>query len=56
MSLKQEIGLIKKLKHKNIVQYRFTEIHEDMQAVDIVLEYVSGGSLRQLLNRIGKLD
>jgi serine/threonine protein kinase len=56
MSLKSEISLLKKLSHKNIVKYKFTEIHEDMTAVDIVLEYIPGGSLRNLLNKITRLE
>ncbi|CAK85352.1 unnamed protein product (macronuclear) [Paramecium tetraurelia] len=50
--LKAEIKLLKQLKHKNIIQYYFTEISPDFTYVDIALEYISQGSLRRVLNKI----
>jgi len=38
------------------VKYRYTEIHDDLTAVDIVLEYIPGGSIRNLLNQINRLE
>lgn len=54
-SLKQEISLLRGLKHKNIVKYITTQVSDDMKSVDIIMEYVPGGSVRQLLNRFQKL-
>eukprot|EP00742_Colponemidia_sp_Colp-10_P005803 GILJ01006206.1.p1 GENE.GILJ01006206.1~~GILJ01006206.1.p1 ORF type:complete len:573 (+),score=81.34 GILJ01006206.1:77-1795(+) len=55
-SLKHEIGLLRDLSHPNIVRYLHTEVCEDKTAVDILLEYVPGGSIRSILDRFGRLD
>ncbi|OMJ74018.1 hypothetical protein SteCoe_27173 [Stentor coeruleus] len=55
-NLKKEILMLKNLYHKNIVQYLYTEINNDYNGVDIMMEYVSGGSLRHLLNKFGKFE
>lgn len=58
---------MKKLDHINIVKYIGTELTTEMdgfyfsmainyKGVDIILEYVSGGSLKELLSKFGKLD
>jgi serine/threonine protein kinase len=54
MSLSSEIQLLKQLSHRNIVHYVHTEINSDLSAVDIIMEYVPGGSIRSLLNRFGR--
>ncbi|OMJ83987.1 hypothetical protein SteCoe_14973 [Stentor coeruleus] len=54
--LKKEIFMLKNLYHKNIVQYLYTEINNDCNGVDIMMEYVSGGSMRHLLNKFGKFE
>jgi Serine/threonine protein kinase len=54
--LKKEIFMLKNLYHKNIVQYLYTEVNKDYNGVDIMMEYVSGGSLRHLLNKFGKFE
>ncbi|CAD8053491.1 unnamed protein product [Paramecium sonneborni] len=51
-SLKAEIKLLKQLKHKNIIEFYFTEISSDFTYVDIALEYISQGSLRRVLSKI----
>ena len=53
-SLKKEISLLRNLKHKNIVKYITTQVSEDMKSVDILMEFVPGGSVRQLLNKFEK--
>ena len=53
-SLKKEITVLRGLKHKNIVKYITTQVSDDMKSVDIIMEYVPGGSVRQLLNRFSK--
>lgn len=67
-ALKDEITLLKTLSHKNIVRYYHTEICEDSKGklvdaavlsclgVDIVLEFVPGGSLDALIAKFGKLS
>ena len=54
-SLKKEITLLRGLKHKNIVRYITTQVTEDLKAVDILMEYMPGGSVRQLINKFSKL-
>jgi mitogen-activated protein kinase kinase kinase ANP1 len=54
-SLKREIRLLRDLKHKNIVKYITTQVPDDMKSVDIIMEYVPGGSVRSLLNKFTKL-
>src|SRR5574343_289839 len=53
-NLKKEISLLRNLKHKDIVKYVTTQVSDDMKSVDIIMEYVPGGSIRQLLNRFEK--
>ncbi|CAD8059539.1 unnamed protein product [Paramecium sonneborni] len=54
-ALKAEIKLLKKLQHKNIIKYYFTEISSDQTYVDIALEYIAQGSLRKVINKV-RLD
>ncbi|KAG8381304.1 hypothetical protein BUALT_Bualt06G0108500 [Buddleja alternifolia] len=51
--LGQEIVLLSRLKHPNIVQYYGTETVGDK--LYIYLEYVSGGSIHKILQEYGKL-
>jgi len=53
-SLEHEITLMKVMHHPNIVQYLGTT--RDREALCIFLEYVTGGSIRQMLERFGQLD
>jgi len=55
-ALKEEILLLRDLKHPNIVKYLCADIAPDKKAVDILLEYMPGGSVRNLLDRFGPLD
>ena len=43
--------MLRALNHPNIVKYYGSEISEDDQGVDIILEFVPGGSIRQLLDK-----
>jgi len=57
--MKREIDGLRKIVHKNIIKYYMTEIAESEVGgftLDIVFEYASGGSLRNLLNKFEKLD
>ncbi|XP_008227651.1 PREDICTED: mitogen-activated protein kinase kinase kinase YODA [Prunus mume] len=49
--LNQEINLLSRLSHPNIVQYHGSELGED--ALSVYLEYVSGGSIHKLLQEYG---
>ncbi|OMJ84879.1 hypothetical protein SteCoe_13937 [Stentor coeruleus] len=53
-SLIQEIRILKKLKHKNIIKYLGSEILEGNYCMYI--EYLSGGSLAKLLYLLGGLS
>ncbi|RRT79764.1 hypothetical protein BHM03_00033103, partial [Ensete ventricosum] len=50
-SFHQEIALLSKLSHPNIVQYYGSELAED--TLSVYLEYVSGGSIYKLLQEYG---
>ena len=54
--IKNEIQMLRTLKHPNIVHYFGTEISDDYQGVDILLEFVPGGSIRQLLDKFKEFD
>ena len=53
-ALQHEIQLLQGMQHPNIVRYIGTERAGD--TLSIFLEYVPGGSIRQILSRFGKLD
>ena len=50
----KEINLMKKLLHPNIVRYYGAE--RTSNVLQIIMEYVPGGSLRSILNHFGRLD
>lgn len=52
-ALKHEIGLLRELKHKNIVQYLGS--NSDESHLNIFLEYVPGGSVATMLINYGPL-
>ena len=51
--LQSEIRLLKGLSHPNVVQY--IESSSDGGSLNIVMEYIEGGSLLRILNKFGKL-
>jgi len=55
-ALKREIMTLKTLTHKNIVRYIHTQVSENRKGVEIIMEYVSGGSLRSVLDKYGRLE
>lgn len=55
-SMKSEIRILKELRHNNIVGYIGTNLLENMKGAGIVMEYMAGGSIKNLLNQFGKLD
>ena len=54
--LKIEIKILKALSHENIVKYYGLKIKEVEKEVDILLEYVPGGSLKAVLSQYGNFD
>jgi len=50
-SLKQEISIIEKLNHKNVVKYYESFSKEEKEKIYIVIEYVEGGTLQDLINK-----
>jgi serine/threonine protein kinase len=54
--IKKEIQMLKTLQHTNIVKYLDTQINETRNGVDIVLEYVPGGSIRSLIDKFGSFE
>lgn len=55
-NMKKEISLLRLLDHPNIVKYYQTDLSQDMNYIDILLEYVSGGSLKKILQKYGALS
>lgn len=48
--------MLRTLNHPNIVKYFGTEISEDFEGVDILLEFVPGGSIKSLLDKFMQFD
>lgn len=48
--------MLKELNHLNIVKYYYTDISDDGKGVDIILEFVPGGSIRKLLDNYNAFD
>jgi mitogen-activated protein kinase kinase kinase ANP1 len=48
--------MLKTLAHPNVVRYFQTDLSADGRGVDIVLEFVPGGSIRQLLDKYHAFD
>ena len=55
-ALKREIMTLKTLSHKNIVKYIHTQVSGSRKGVEIIMEYVSGGSVRSILDKYGHLE
>ena len=53
-ALKQEIEILRRLKHKNIVRYY--EMLEDENSVSLLMEYVKGGTISDLISEQGALN
>ena len=54
--LKQEIKILRGLSHENIVKYYGLEVNEKDQEVDILMEYVPGGSLKNIMSQYGHFE
>ena len=53
-SFKQEVAVMKNLRHENIVQYLGTM--EEENELNIFLEYVPGGSIALILSKFGSFS
>ena len=53
--IENEVNLLKLLDHPNIVKYHCLQRVTENE-IDLVLEMVSGGSIRQILDRFGQFD
>ena len=51
--LQQEIDIMRKLSHPNIVRYFGAELSEEEGVLNIFQEWVPGGSVASLLSRLG---
>ena len=49
VSMRKEIRLLNELNHDNIVRYYQTDLANDADSIDVLIEYVPGGSLKQVL-------
>ncbi|OMJ85293.1 hypothetical protein SteCoe_13384 [Stentor coeruleus] len=56
LNMKKEISFLKLLDHPNIVHYHQTDMSEDMKSIDVLLEFVPGGSLKTILIKYGALE
>lgn len=56
MALKYEISILRELDHPHIVKYLYTDADPIKKRVDILLEYVPGGSLSELLKKFGPFN
>lgn len=59
-ALKREVTVYKELSHPNVIKYFAIDIYEvnkDSEAmIDMISEYVSGGSIKVLVSKFDKLD
>lgn len=54
--MKKEVSLLRNLDHPNIVHYYQTDLSGDMYTIDVLLEYVPGGSLKTILQKYRILE
>eukprot|EP01137_Pigoraptor_chileana_P033754 Opistho-2@25115 len=53
-SLEKEISLLRNLRHPRIVRYLGTD-RSEKSSISILMEYVSGGSIAQLIRKVGPI-
>lgn len=53
--LKSEISVLKKLNHRNIVKYQSFDVTANLEEVEIVMELVESGTLRDYIEKNGPL-
>jgi serine/threonine protein kinase len=55
-NLKKEVSVLKRLNHENVVKYFQTDLSKDFYTIDVLLEFVPGGSLKCLLQKYRALE
>ena len=55
-SLKREISVLRDLEHPNVVKYIQADLSEEQDSIDVLMEYVPGGSIRRLVSQYKGLD
>lgn len=53
---KKEVKLLRQLSHPNIVKHLQTDVSEAGDSVHVLMEYVSGGSLKAIVKKYASLD
>jgi len=43
---KREVLILKGLDHPNVIKYYQTDLSSNFDGIDVIMEYISGGSLR----------
>ena len=54
--MKQEVSLLRNLSHPNIVQYFQTDLNKAENSINVLLEYVPGGTLKSILQKYHALE
>ena len=54
--MRKEVMLLRDLDHPNIVKYYQTDLSADMTSIDVLIEYVPGGSLKRIIQKYNKLE
>lgn len=54
--MRKEVMLLRDLDHLNIVKYYQTDLSADMTSIDVLIEYVPGGSLKRIIQKYNKLE
>lgn len=54
-ALRQEMAILKKIKHKNIVRYYGLRLQEN-DSISILMEYAKGGTIHKLVKSKGALS
>lgn len=54
--MRKEVMLLRDLDHPNIVKYYQTDLSTDMTSIDVLIEYVPGGSLKRIIQKYNKLE
>jgi len=54
--LRIEVEKLKELSHPNIIKYLQVNAASDKQSINILLEYMPGGSVRNILDKFGPLE
>lgn len=56
IALRKEVEKLRELSHHNIIKYLDVDTATEKQTINILMEYMPGGSVRNLLDKFGPLD